>query len=642
MSGQTLAEKIAGRHRISGPDRPPRAGDTVSLRPRQLLTHDNSAAILDRFRQTRAGLVRYPWQLLIALDHDVQNTDRDRLEVWREIASFAEAQRIDFRSCGSGVGHQIMVEDGFVVPGSLCVAADSHANMYGALGALGTPVVRSDAVGIWATGDFWWEVPPTVRVRLDGRLPDGSCGKDLALALCSNFNGGEVSNSIVEITGPGVAALTMEDRFTVANMTTEWGALAGIFPVDGLTVAWLEQARRDLIKRGVRRFTREQLEEWTVDPLTPDEDAEYAATIEVDLSTVGCGINGPHAPSGRATPGEVIPVDRAFLVGCANARLGDLETAAEVLRGKRVHRRVRFYVAAASRAVQDEAVRSGIWDDLIAAGARTLPPGCAMCIGLGEGLLEAGEVAISATNRNYPGRMGAVDSQAWLASPRVLAEAALAGEIRVPESRPLRARIDVATIEGPVVDGASVVEGFPERMAGEAVFVPVDALDTDRLFPSSAVYRDIDPDESRRLLLAHHDPEFADVAKGAQIFVGGFEFGCGSSREQAASAFAHAGFMLLVVGGMARTFRRNAANLGLLCVESPDFVRSVQTRFESPDIRSVRIPGRLEVDFARASIRHDGREFGLLVPPELIQQLYLGGGIVAGLRRRFGSRGGGV
>jgi 3-isopropylmalate dehydratase small subunit len=124
--------------------------------------------------------------------------------------------------------------------------------------------------------------------------------------------------------------------------------------------------------------------------------------------------------------------------------------------------------------------------------------------------------------------------------------------------------------------------------------------------------------------------------------VGGFEFGCGSSREQAASAFAHAGFTLLVVGGMARTFRRNAANLGLLCVESPDFVRSLQAQFESPDIRSVRISGRLEVDFARASIQHEGREFGLLVPPELIQQLYLGGGIVEGLRRRFESRGGGV
>lgn len=637
MGVQTLCEKIATLHRRRGPERPLRAGDVVSLRPRHLLTHDNTAAVIDRFGLTGARTVRYPWQALITLDHDVQNTDPDQLAVWRRIEEFARRQRLEFRPCGSGVGHQIMVEEGFVVPGSLCVAADSHANMYGALGALGTPVVRSDAMAIWATGEFWWEVPRSVRVRLEGRLAEGVTGKDLILALGSMYRDGEVHGAVVEFEGPGAEALSMDDRFTISNMTTEWGAIGGVFPVDATTIEYLEWVRRELVKRGQRRFTKAQIGAWATAPLVADPEAVYAATITVDLATVTPTLTGPASPAAVAPAETTVAVDKAFLVGCANARLGDLAAAARVVRGQKVHPRVKFYVAAASRRIQDDAVRSGVWQTLLDAGARTLPPGCAMCIGLGEGILEAGEVAVSATNRNYPGRMGHVDAQAWLASPRTVAEAAITGEIR-----PGPSRIDATFSPGeamPSIDAdTGLVSGFPHRIEGAAVFVSADDLDTDQIYPSTAVYRELGTEDMAALVFRNHDPGFGPVAAGARILVGGFRFGCGSSREQAATALAHVGFELVITGSTARSFRRNAANHGLLCVESPDFVKHLQGN--QPGARILALVDPVAVDFTTATLRYQDREFTLVRPPALIQEFHVDGGVLGRMRRRFGNEGG--
>jgi homoaconitate hydratase len=169
---------------------------------------------------------------VFAIDHDVQNTSEANLGKYRSIEEFAHRQKVDFYPPGTGIGHQIMISHGYVVPGSLVVASDSHSNMYGALGALGTPVVRTDAASIWATGEFWWQIPRTVKVQLKGHLRPGVTGKDIIISLCGTYNGGEVLNAVVEFGGPGVANLDMETRLTISNMTTEWGALAGWFPVD--------------------------------------------------------------------------------------------------------------------------------------------------------------------------------------------------------------------------------------------------------------------------------------------------------------------------------------------------------------------------------------------------------------------------
>ena len=240
--GQTVVEKIARLNMAEGPARPLRAGDFLSIRPAHILTHDNTSAVIKKFKSIGADSVHDARQPVFALDHDIQNQSDDNQKKYRDIEAFARQHKIDFYPAGMGIGHQMMVEKGYVTPGSFVVASDSHSNMYGALSAIGTPVVRTDAAAVWATGEFWWQIPRTIQVVLEGRLTNGACGKDVIITLCGLYNNEEVLNAAIEFGGPGVAALSMDDRLSIANMTTEWGALVGWFPCDHVTIAWLAGA----------------------------------------------------------------------------------------------------------------------------------------------------------------------------------------------------------------------------------------------------------------------------------------------------------------------------------------------------------------------------------------------------------------
>ena len=235
--GLTLVEKIAARHADGLPSSAVvRSGDFISIRPRHVMTHDNTGAVIPKFKQIGATKIADPAQPVFAIDHDIQNTSPENLAKYAKIETFAREHGIDFYPAGTGISHQVMVEQGYVVPGSMVVASDSHSNLYGAMAALGTPVVRTDAASIWATGVTWWQVPPVAKVVLNGKLSPGVVGKDVIIALCGLFNKDEVLNHAVEFVGDGVATLPMSARMTVANMTTEWGALAGVFPFDEITV----------------------------------------------------------------------------------------------------------------------------------------------------------------------------------------------------------------------------------------------------------------------------------------------------------------------------------------------------------------------------------------------------------------------
>ena len=244
--GQTIVEKIAQAHMAEGPNRPLRAGDFLSIRPYHVMTHDNTSAVMKKFKTIGARNVHDPAQPVFTADHDIQNTEESNLAKYRSMEAFAREHGIDFYPPGTGIGHQIMVEQGYVLPGTFVVASDSHSNMYGALGAIGTPVVRTDAAAIWATGEFWWQIPRTVQVVLEGKLAPGATGKDVIITLCGLYNQEEVLNAAVEFAGPGVASLSMDARLSIANMSTEWGALVGWFPVDEVTLPYLEARNREL------------------------------------------------------------------------------------------------------------------------------------------------------------------------------------------------------------------------------------------------------------------------------------------------------------------------------------------------------------------------------------------------------------
>src|SRR6202030_3995725 len=235
--GLTLVEKIAARHADGlKPGSIVRSGDFISIRPRHVMTHDNTGAVIPKFKQIGATKIADPAQPVFAIDHDIQNTTPKNLEKYAKIEAFGAEHGIDFYPAGTGISHQVMVEQGYVVPGALVVASDSHSNLYGAMAALGTPVVRTDAASIWATGVTWRQGPKVAKVVLKGKLSPGVTGKDVIIALCGLFNKDEVLNHAVEFVGDGVAHLPMSARMTIANMTTAWSALAGVFPFDQVTV----------------------------------------------------------------------------------------------------------------------------------------------------------------------------------------------------------------------------------------------------------------------------------------------------------------------------------------------------------------------------------------------------------------------
>jgi len=647
--GQTAIEKIVERHLADGPpSRPVRSGDFVSIRPHHVMTHDNTAAVMNKFKALGAPRFFDPKQPVFTLDHDIQNESEANLTKYRNIAAFAKENGVDFHPAGRGIGHQVMVEEGYVIPGSLVVASDSHSNMYGAMGALGTPVVRTDAAAIWAGGEFWWQVPRCIQVALNGTRRSGVTGKDVIAALCGLYNQGEVLNAAVEFTGPGAADLSLEERLTISNMTTEWGALVGWFEADGKTISFLENRFRELGERGKDRFSQDQLESWRTDPLRADDDAVYSARIELDLGEVTPSVLGPDNVQTMTLLAEMeerqVAIQKAYIVSCVNSRLGDLEAAAAVLKGKTVAPGVELYVAPASRVVLDQAEGSGVWQTLLDAGAKPLPPGCGPCIGLGTGLLEAGEIGISATNRNFKGRMGSRDAQCYLASPAVVAASAVAGHIRAPEEwkaeSPTR---KIETISEPGATEAASVEilpGFPEELAGRLVFVPQDNLNTDGIYGKDYTYReDMTPEMMAEVVMENYDPEFAARTQRGDILVGGYNFGTGSSREQAATALLAKGIPTVIAGSFSQTYLRNAFNNGFPCIASPglvDHMRALVAKDENESERTLIYTSEIKVDFKRARITWRGESFTFSPLGKVPQSLVVAGGVENLVRERLG------
>jgi homoaconitate hydratase len=646
--GQTVVEKIAQRHMVEGPKgRPLRAGDFLSVRPRHVMSHDNTAPIIKKFRAIGADRIQDPRQPVFVLDHDIQNTAEDNLTKYRSIEQFAREQGVDFYPAGSGIGHQVMVEQQYVVPGSFVVASDSHANMYGGVGAVGTPVVRTDAAAIWATGAFWWQVPPSVQVVLDGRLPPGATGKDVIIALCGLYGRGEVLNAAVEFVGPGVATLSMEERLAIANMTTEWGALVGWFPTDRATIEYLRSRRDTLATRGVVRAREADLRLWEDDPPRADTDAAYAGRIELDLAQVTPHISGPDTVQVATPLAEIearrIAIRKAYLVSCVNSRVDDLAAAAAVVRGKKVADGVEFYVAAASREVQEESERRGDWKALLDAGARPLPPGCGPCIGLGAGLLEPGEVGISATNRNFKGRMGSREAQCYLASPAVVAASTLAGYICGPQpsgGARLELRFTALQVPAAPAEQVEILPGFPERLRGRLVFLPQDNLNTDGIYGKDYTYRDdMTPQVMARVIFENYDPELAGRVREGDLILGGWNFGTGSSREQAVTALQAKGIGLVIAGSYSQTYLRNAFNNGFPCVSCPELVARVRELLAEAvraGEKTIITGDELEVDFSGGTIRYRGETFRFPTLGTVPQALVVAGGVESVVRRRLG------
>jgi homoaconitate hydratase len=644
--GQTITEKIAQTHMAEGPQRPLRAGDFLSIRPHRCMTHDNTSAVMSKFKGIGAKTIKDPQQLVFALDHDIQNQDESNQKKYRAIEAFAKEHAVDFYPAGSGIGHQIMVERGYVIPGSFVVASDSHSNMYGALGAIGTPIVRTDAAAVWGTGEFWWQIPRSIQVVLEGSLPEGATGKDVIITLCGLYNHDESLNAAVEFTGPGVVSLTMDERFSISNMTTEWGPLVGWFPADAITINYLRGVHQRLKSMGIERFSEKDITTWEKNPPAPDTDATYAARIVLDLAQITPHVSGPDSvqvmQSLAALEKNKVAIQKAYLISCVNSRVEDLEAAARVLKGKKIAAGVKFYLSAASKWVQEESEKRGTWQTLIDAGASPLPSGCGPCIGLGIGLLEPGEVGISSTNRNFKGRMGSRDAKCYLASPEVVAASAVAGYIRGPHefsaSAPQRNYTELAPASSSA-EKVKILPGFPQRVKGRLVFMPQDNVNTDAIYGKDYTYRDdMTPEMMSKVVMENYDPQFAARTQARDVVVSQFNFGTGSSREQAVTCLKAKGIPLVIAASFSQTYLRNAFNNGFLCIEVPEFVARVREQFAKEIVAKEKtiIPGdEVDIDFTASTISWRGEKFAFPALGSVPQSLVIAGGVENLVARRL-------
>ncbi|KAF2397134.1 mitochondrial homoaconitase [Trichodelitschia bisporula] len=650
---QTLTEKIVQRFSLDLPQgKYVTSGDYVTLAPHRCMTHDNSWPVATKFMSIGATKIHDPNQIVMTLDHDVQNKSEKNMQKYRQIEEFARSQGVDFYPAGRGIGHQIMVEEGYAWPGTLAVASDSHTNMYGGVGCLGTPVVRTDAASIWATGKTWWQIPPVANVNFTGTLPKGVTGKDVIVALCGLFKNDDVLNHAIEFTGSEetMRSLPVDDRLTIANMTTEWGALTGLFPIDSVLQGWLRakateyaiyQESDPALAKTASRFNHQRLDELIENPISADKDAKYAKYLTLNLSSLSPYVSGPNSVK-VATPlheleAQSIPINKAYLVSCTNSRRSDIAAAAKVFKDAAVENNgtipkipshVNFYIAAASLPEQHAAEEQGDWQALLEAGAQPLPSGCGPCIGLGTGLLEPGEVGISASNRNFKGRMGSTDAKAYLASPEVVAASALSGKISGPgwyekpaswegvelsdvepvEERSIddalaniigrlddlieagqKAGLDTESLRPAASSSASeterlteVLPGFPEKVSGEIVFCDADNINTDGIYPGKYTYQDdVTKEKMAEVVMSNYDTSFASIARQGDILVSGFNFGCGSSREQAATAILAKGIPLVIAGSFGNIFSRNSINNALMGVEVPKLVSRLREVFSA-------------------------------------------------------------
>ncbi len=417
-AGQTLAEKILAR--AGGLERVV-PGQIVEGKVDLAMMHEQGAQTVGPFHQMGAEKVWDPERVVIAIDHWVPASTEGAAVLHRILRKFAaEMQLPHFYDVGNhGICHQILAENGWVVPGDLAVGTDSHTNMLGAMGALAAGIGPTEMAAVLALGQLWLKVPPTIRVRVRGRLGPGVTAKDLVLRVLGEIKTTGATYKAIEYCGPTIEGLSMPERFTICNMTTEMGAKAGMVSPDQKTFDYLAPIAKHAMH-----------------PLRPDPDAFYERTVEIEVDGMEPMVACPYSPDNVRPLPEVarehVKVDQVFLGSCTNARIEDLREGAALMKGHRVAPGVRFIVSPASTKIYEQCLREGIIQTFTEAGAVFTNSSCSACFGGNMGILAPEEVCASSSNRNFPGRMGAKQARIYLLSPAATVAAAIRGELADP------------------------------------------------------------------------------------------------------------------------------------------------------------------------------------------------------------------
>ncbi|MGA2820811.1 MAG: aconitase/3-isopropylmalate dehydratase large subunit family protein [Anaerolineales bacterium] len=642
------------------------AGEILEVRPDRVLSHDNTAAIAQIFYRELGGTrVVDPDRLCITLDHAVPPPTARHAQNHTETRAFVQAQGIrDFFEVGRGICHQVLSEEALVLPGQVILGADSHTTHFGWLGAFGAGIGRSEVAALWLTGALWLRVPESIRVTLSGHLPPGVTSKDLGLALIGGLGADGGLYSSLEFSGEGLRALTLESRMVLPNLMAELGVKNAYLSPDQDVFDYLaERAARRISRAGaeqeatLRLQLREEIER---EALFPDCGARYQDNYALVLDDLEPYVACPPDVDNVRPLGEVAgrKVDLAFLGTCTNGRLEDLAAAAEVLRGRHVSRTTRLLVIPASREVLEQALRRGILETLLEAGAVIGVPGCGPCMGNHFGIPGPGEVVISSANRNYRGRMGQPEAEIYLASPAVVAASAVEGRIAHPaeilaETAPsIRSRVGSTSVPrllvrsggtgtsralgpkaGQETRGPKAGSGLASSAAARSssrAWKYGDHINTDLIFAGKYTYTLLSPEEIAAHALEDLDPRFAKEVRPGDVLFAGRNFGCGSSREQAAACLRTKGLAAVVAVSFGRIFYRNAINQGLPAIICPEAADAVG-------------PGDwVRLDLEAGRIELPAGTFPFAPFPPNVQALLDAGGLVPLLRSKVPDRGPGV
>ena len=413
----TMTQKILAAH--AGLDRV-EPGQLIEANLDMVLGNDiTSPVAINEFEKCGAAGVFDREKIALVLDHFAPNKDIKAAQQCKQTRQFADKYDIkNFFDVGKmGIEHALLPEQGLVGPGDAVVGADSHTCTYGALGAFSTGVGSTDMAAAMITGKLWFKIPSAIKVELINKPTGFVSGKDVVLHLIGEIGVDGALYQSLEFVGPGVSALSMDDRFTIANMAIEAGAKNGIFPVDEKTMEYC----KDRFQREPRVFEA-------------DPDAEYTRTVTIDLSALRPTVSMPHLPENTRTIEEVsgVKIDQSVIGSCTNGRISDMRIAAQILKCRKAAKNVRCIVIPATQEVYLQCVREGLAEIFIEAGAVFSTPTCGPCLGGYMGILAEGERAVSTTNRNFVGRMGHVESEVVLASPAVAAASAVTGYLTDP------------------------------------------------------------------------------------------------------------------------------------------------------------------------------------------------------------------
>ena len=413
--GSTIAQKILAR--ASG-EEGVNIGQIVSARVDRAMSHENAKLVSQVFTELGVANVWDPDRIVLLFDHRIPANNIKTASAHKDVREFAASMDLPhFLGEREGICHQVMVEMGFVKPGELVVGTDSHTTTYGALGAFSTGIGATEMAGVWATGELWLKVPETIRVEVHGAFHKRVGPKDLILKFIGDVGADGANYASVEFAGATIESMDVPGRMTLCNMSMEAGAKAGIVATDDATEAFL---------RGKVEGPYERV--------GPDVDAAYSAELHYNASDLGPMVAAPHSVDNvhPISKYEDVRIDQAVLGSCTNGRVRDLQAAAEVMGGEPVAKGVRLLVIPASRRELLAAMKLGLIEQFVRAGALVLNPGCGPCLGAHQGILAPGERAIASTNRNFKGRMGDPTSEIYLASPETVAASAITGTITDP------------------------------------------------------------------------------------------------------------------------------------------------------------------------------------------------------------------